>query len=265
MDTACDRYQLRRRPEPEYWPGGIKPVLKLPEAPKQNVYRKGMAPTEYFNALCAAEAGEFIFKKATQVQSIYQIRPRLPATSYELRDRLVMEDPYGYTEQDATDPELNYLGIAPYHYFETPRVHHARFGSLSSKSRRNFRDPSYFLDPPTEKSIARYAGLEQKEVKNITRSFSAVVGSRYGYTWRGISRYLDRQNGIAGGETIVVDLKNNEVLAIWRGFVKNRAMTISGPTISWESAPACPTLPHGKFSKDFIQYFLMRVLAPSAN
>jgi hypothetical protein len=57
MDTACDRYQLRRRPEPEYWPGGIKPVLKLPEAPKQNVYRKGMTSREYFDALCKAEAG----------------------------------------------------------------------------------------------------------------------------------------------------------------------------------------------------------------
>lgn len=73
--------------------------------------------------------------------------------------------------------------------------------------------------------------MAQKEVE--------VLQSRYGYTWRGITRPHDREFGIAGGEIIVLDLTTNEILAVRRGFIRGgnvRNLT----TISWLNGQVCP-------------------------
>ena len=44
--------------------------------------------------------------------------------------------------------------------------------------------------------------------------------SRYGFTWRGITRPHDRELGIAGGEVHRFDLQTNEVLAVRRGYLR---------------------------------------------
>lgn len=264
-DMRCEKYRLVRRPEPEYWPyAGKVPPVQWPEAPKASVYRRGMKPQEYFDALCKAEAGEFIYKTVENVDGIYQIRPRNIASDYALRDRYVMEDPYGYTDQEASDPELTFVGPNLFKYLETPRLRHARFGIHSSGADRGVRHESFFIDSPRNAIVARYAGFNQKDFKSMTRTFDEKIDSRYGYTWRGIKRENDRELGIAGGETIVVDLRTNEVIAMWRGFAQNRATTVPGPTISWESAPACPVPSGVKFPKDFIAYFLKKTLVSKA-
>jgi hypothetical protein len=265
VDMRCEKYRLVRRHEPEYWPyaGKVAPV-KWPEAPKQSVYRKGMKPQEYFEALCKAEAGEFIYKTVDNGEGIYQIRPRARATPNELRDRYVMEDPYGYTDQEASDPELALVGPKLFRFLETPRLIHARFGIYSSGTERAARHESFFVEPPERVIVARYAGFNQNDFRSMIRTFDKKLDSRYGYTWKGIKRENDRELGIAGGEVIVVDLHTNEIIALWRGFAQNRSRTVPGPTISWESAPACPSPADVKFSKDFIAYFLTKTLVSKA-
>ena len=42
--------------------------------------------------------------------------------------------------------------------------------------------------------------------------------SQYGFTWKAIDRDYDQMLGVRGGETHIVELKSNEILAIKRGF-----------------------------------------------
>src|SRR6185503_18165593 len=78
-NSACDVYILRRREWPEYWPEGAKKV-KWPEPPKESVYRKGMNSREYWEALCKAEAGEFVYKTVKDVEGFLLVRPRAAET-----------------------------------------------------------------------------------------------------------------------------------------------------------------------------------------
>jgi hypothetical protein len=89
--------------------------------------------------------------------------------------------------------------------------------------------------------------------------------SRYGYTWRGISRPQDRELGIAGGELIVIDLRNNEVLGYRRGFVITGNVKNVFTGIWWRTAGACPQNArevHGKFQKFPHVDFIYSILRP---
>ena len=96
-DIQCDYLRLRRKEQPEYWPNPNVPRPKLPDPPSPPVYREGMTSKQYFDALCKAEAGEFIYQTVDSVQGVYQIRPRVSEEgNAEQQDRYVMEDPFGY-------------------------------------------------------------------------------------------------------------------------------------------------------------------------
>ena len=57
--------------------------------------------------------------------------------------------------------------------------------------------------------------------------------SRYGFTWRGITRPHDRGLGIAGGELIVLDFQTNEVLAVRRGYAASGGKTLETVAGIW--------------------------------
>ena len=87
--------------------------------------------------------------------------------------------------------------------------------------------------------------------------------SRYAFTWRGIKRPYDRVLGIAGSEVLVLDLKTEEVLGVFRGFakfeyVKNRRP--SGTGMGW--VKRCPA--SSKASRGFQKEFVFKVLKPTS-
>ena len=83
--------------------------------------------------------------------------------------------------------------------------------------------------------------------------------SRYGFTWRGITRPHDRELGVAGGELIILDVQTNEVLAVRRGYAASGGKTLETVAgIWWLGAGKCPTnLPGVEPS------FIHKVLKPS--
>lgn len=254
-DTYCERHRLKRRPEPEYWPnaGNVAP-LKWPEAPNESVYRKGMKPKEYFDALCKAEAGEFIFKTVDNVEGVYQIRPRLRASPYELRDRYVMEDPYGYsgTDHSRLQDSLVQPPLGGYSFLETPNL----TNDAGTKYLRFYRgDP---IPGRTTQYMVRQDGgnLRGVVVPYVVHKVGVdTLTSSYGFTWRGIKRNHDRENSIAGGEIAVVELTTGEVLGIRRGFAMTRMRTATrGP--NWEIAAECPPNILGSRNKQFLQKVL---------
>jgi hypothetical protein len=116
---------------PEYWPDPKVPPIRWPEAPRESVYRPGMSRGEYFEALCKAEAGEFIFR-TVRADSIYMIRPRAEEDD-AMGSRYGFEDPYGHGQGDTGDKAAWSLlgtgegffteyGSPDYRVVETPTV-----------------------------------------------------------------------------------------------------------------------------------------------
>ncbi|MFM9886070.1 MAG: hypothetical protein ACKVQT_23845 [Burkholderiales bacterium] len=268
-DITCEYQRLTRVEEPEYWPYPNVPRPKLPEPPNPPVYRWGMSSKEYFDALCKAEAGEFIYRTVENVEGFYQIRPRKSAIAFgePLNDRYVMEDPYGHTEWEADEAASIFLTVntkrreLPYAFFEAP-PRNANFPAYRARSYQ----PSMLLAPTQGSVIERYFDIDARnDSATMQKEFDTKLKSSYGFTWRGIKRPHDREMGIAGGELIVVDLQTGEILGIRRGFSRSgSARTRSG--INWESAAVCPRLRYspGGFDKggDFSRWFIQKVLKP---
>lgn len=198
----------------------------------------GMSSKAYFDALCKAEAGEFIYKVIQNVEGIYQIRPRKEASWSALHDRYVMEDPYGYARWEATTPETTFVRgpYAKYGFFEGP----------PQKSRITQREvkrhhESVLVAPPANARVERFLGYDGRDRSTLRKEYSIEPRSRFGFTWRGIKRPKDRDLAIAGGELLVVDLQTKEVLGVRRGFARSGFVRNSRSGIQWEIAEVCPT------------------------
>lgn len=275
LNSRCEIYRLKRKPAPEHWPYHKTSPLKWPDAPKETVYRPSMGPIDYWRALCKAEAGEFIYRTVQNVDAIYQIRPRPKETSYAFQDRYVMEDPYGYTESESgLLEEIPWQVVGPgwgsrksagkYPVFETPILDTA----LHWTQRKYY--PSELFEPkPSARSFQRFSGYDRRSRATMAIKYENKVLSRYGWTWRGIQRPLDRGIGVAGGELAVVDLRNGELLALRRGFLLGAAK--SGESVGWGGGTACPEyhqIPgigevRGRSKDfDFSFWFINKVLIP---
>ncbi len=245
--AGCERWQIKAQPNPEYWPYPDKPPFVWPEAPKQQVYKPGMSRVEYFEALCKAEAGEFIYK-SVKAEGIYMIRPRMEETEERMRDRYGMEDPYGYGQGDTWDAFL----MAALSLVSHPK---ALLGARDSPGPRySFLEMPYLAAPIAsvnrpawDDSLFReqVAGSIRRLTKSSDTSFKQVlseervrVSAEVGFTWRGIRRPFDRELGISGGEVVVVDLRRNEILGRRRGFMLS-SKTKDG-RISWLVGRSCP-------------------------
>ena len=261
-ETQCNYLKVRRRVLPEYWPYPNVPKLELPKAPNPPIYRFWMNARQYFEALCKAEAGEFIYRTVDNVQGVYEIRPRGYAKPEALYDRYVMEDPYGYTEAEAMNTLTLFVGPGKYQFAEVP-VPRERI-RLKQLDGKRF-DPSIFLHPSSDDVVARYFGYDDRSLKTLKKEYDTKLRSRYGYTWRGIKRPKDREHGIAGGELIVVDLKTNEILGIRRGLIRAAKSGYSHSGLTWEFGEFCPLLSKRTgIAKDYDASFtfVARVLRP---
>ena len=221
--------------------------IKIPNpVPEDSGYKPGMTSQEYFDHLCKTEAGEFIYKTVENVEGLYMMRPRESAMDNKYQEHLyAIEDPYGYTDWEATrlptifvnPPWANYLSL------EVP---------LSFTTKSKVEGAKY----------RRFSGYVQGESPMVEEDIT-TLRSRYGFTWRGITRPHDREMGIAAGELIVLDLQSNEVLGVRRGFISSGGVrNLTG--IWWLTGHVCPTYEGKAFSKDgnFAYWFISKVLKP---
>lgn len=253
-DSYCDRHRLKRRHFPEYWPDARSASIKWPDPSQRAVHRLGMTPKAYFDSLCRAEAGEFIFKTVEKVEGLYQVRPRGKPAAFELEDAFAMEDPYGHSGTDHTRLQDNLVQppFGGYRFLESP--------SNDSDSKtpyvRHFRG-----DPVPGKTTQIMVPRENGNLRGVVVPYVvheepvSDLKSKFGFTWRGIKRPSDRENSIAGGELAVVDLATREILAVRRGFAMTRLRTSkSGP--NWEIASECPPNVLGAGDRKFLQKVL---------
>jgi hypothetical protein len=222
--------------------GRFAHAIKIPNpVPEDSGYRPGMTPEQYFDHLCKTEAGEFIYKTVENVEGLFQMRPRESATDDMLQHLYALEDPYGFSYLEAEAPQKVFVNPPwrNYKFFEN---------ALPSNVRPLITDAKY----------RRYSGrIQGKNPMNEIHVSS--LGSRYGYTWRGIKRPHDRELGIVGGELIVLDLQTNEVLAVRRGFIRSGDVPNNLTGVWWLGGHVCPEY---RDSHIYTYEFISRVLKP---
>lgn len=259
-DVTCDRLKLKPADPLATEEGRFAHSIQIPNpVPEDSGYKPGMTSEEYFNHLCKTEAGEFIFKTVENVEGLYMMRPRKHATDFELEDLYALEDPYGYVDGEATGAEFLFVDPKRYKFFE-----------MSTETNRKLRwgqkslHPSYFFKSDADTKYERYFGYNARDINTMIKEHTDVLKSRYGYTWRGITRPHDRELGIAGGELIVLDLQTDEVLAVRRGYIRSGWMrNLTG--IWWLTGHVCPKYGlRGGRDKDFDfgYWFIGKVLRP---
>jgi len=204
--------------------------IKIPNPVSEDSgYKPGMTPEQYLDHLCKTEAGEFIYKTVENVEGITLLRPRVKA-NYEYSHLFAFEDPFGFEAGPAF-----FVSPGGYTYYETA-------------SNSIEQGPTY----------TRYFGYDGRSPETLQSANEAQRKSRYGYTWRGVVRPHDRENGIGGGEVILVDLETNDVLAVHRGYAQFRMDERMGLLkAGWQKR--CPSIqatggPHG--------HFILKVLKP---
>ena len=195
--------------------------IKIPNpVPEDSGYKPGMTSQEYFDHLCKTEAGEFIYKTVENVEGLYMMRPRKPDGN-EGDHLYALEAPYGEGFGTMAQPEDHFVqpAMGKYKFLELPIVSGTKSTS-TSKYRRYYRNPNAYpgRDYPTAIN-----GREVRVPYIVAGEQADALQSRYGFTWRGITRPHDREHGIGGGELIILDLKTNEVLAVRRGFVLGKS------------------------------------------
>lgn len=273
-NTDCDPLKLKPVDPLATEEGWFAHSIKIPNpVPEDSGYKPGMTTKEYFEHLCKTEAGEFIFKTVEDVEGIYQMRPRVMATDYEMMHLYALEDPYNAYETLSENSYVNprYAGAVKtkdvkkityklykpdqnYKFLEKPILVPLQSPAEGAKYLRYTR-------PNTDKLVfedGQYMYPRDQQPSMLEERVK-VLKSRYGYTWRGISRPHDHELGIVGGEVIVLDMQTNEVLAVRRGYAASGGKTketVAG--IWWLSAAKCPaTMPGIEHT------FIHKVLKPS--
>ena len=231
--------------------------IKIPNpVPEDSGYKPGMTPEQYFDHLCKTEAGEFIYKTVENIEGLYVMRPRVEATDWELEHLYALEDPYGYTNAEATMSEYYFVSPNRYSYFER--------SSQPVISNQGSTHPS--ARSTSEQSSARYerfTGYDSQHLESMQMELVQSLKSQYGFTWRGISRPHDRELGIAGGELIVVDLETYAVLGVRRGFMRTGGFRNTLTNVSWLTGQTCPAYGYRKGRNkdfDFSYWFIGKIL-----
>jgi hypothetical protein len=239
--------------------GRFAHAIKLPEPlPEDSGYQVGMTPREYFDHLCKTEAGEFVYKTAADVRSVFVMRSRAPATDDQLRHLYALEDPYGEVSGEFRDlREFVQPDLGRYERVETPL-------SLRSQTDEAVRE---FYRANVSNSSRHHQTARNGQMVLVpyvvSERIKSKLSSKYGFTWRGIERPYDREMGIAGGELIVLNLESNSILGVRRGFVRT-GFELNGSTgVWWLSGETCPRLssrPNRMFIYDVLRPARLPVL-----
>jgi hypothetical protein len=240
-NRRCDITKLQPADPLATEEGRFAHSIKIPNpVPDDSGYKPGMTPQEYFDHLCKTEAGEFIYKTVENVDGLLQMRPRDRVFDSYMEHLYALEDPFGYEDWEAKSPQNTFVRPQRYRYFESPLL------------------PS---EPPKVPNAhyKHFYGYDDKDPKTMSEEPVMERKSQYGFTWRGINRSHDRELGIAGGELIILDLRNNEVLAVRRGFIQSGHARNHLTGVWWLSGNVCPKDRERIFST---YEFISRVLLP---
>lgn len=206
--------------------------IKLPDSVPKTVpfdfsaaRRKTLSPKspsvarQYWEHLCATEAGSFILKPVDNVDGFFFLRPVNGATEQENNDRWKLEAPgleasFGFKY----DPESRAIG-----YVNAP-----------------WRTYKWVDFPDRDSNAVLHMSEYVDRVKPMKIERQPKSHARYAVVWRGIRRERDRENAISGAEWIAFDRQTGEVLGVLRDFYLTGQVTNRRDGIYWLTAARCP-------------------------
>jgi|SRR6266850_4689256 len=215
--------------------------------PKDSGYRARMTSVQYFDHLCKSEAGEFIYKTVDNIAGFYFMRPPARPTDEDLKDRHKLEAPPLEAVFQVIKPDIEHRAVL--------------FTSPPWRLYKYVEEPVQSRD---QKAIAHASGY----VANVTAmrvTLKERPESTYGLTWRGIRRVADRENGLAGGEWIVMSLETKEVMGVLRDYGRTGGTPNVKDGTWWLSAESCPNVLRPRTLVDVINQlyeFTAKVLRP---
>jgi hypothetical protein len=216
---------------------------------------------QYFKALCDAEAADVIRKRVNSVSGILQMRPAAEVTDYLASHLYAIEDPFAYVS-GLMDHKKEDVFVQPplgkYMFFDTVNLRATKADDRYLHFFRDVASSRKMYQAQSDRGFIRVPYI----VGVIAQAESR---SRYGYTWRGISRPHDRELGIGGGELILIDLQTGEVLAYRRGFAITGEVRNVFTGVWWTTAGVCPQqtkVVNGKTQKISHVEFIYNVLMP---
>lgn len=245
--------QVKGQPEPvpAEWvstpEGQFAHSIEIPNpVPKDSGYRWWWSAKKYFLHLCEKEAGEFVFKTAEDVEGFLFMRPPSEPSDFDLRDQYKLEAPGHERTFQGLGQDIQARGtlfVSPgrqYQYFEEP---------TKAKTTTVFQVASAY-----DRSKIRLSRLE----------VNAASRSRYAVTWRGLRRLGDREKAIAGSEVLVIDLRTNDVMAVWRDYVLTGEIAGGKKDVWWLTAATCPRnrQKYGRPELQQLYGFVSTVLVP---
>ena len=230
---------------------GYLPVSGYLEQRERRAYAK--AAWDRFNKYCAEKAGEKIYRRVTDVESVLVMRPRPDASETQFTDQQWRGDPYGFGLSDAA--EIGSLLRPDRASANTPLLMGYTFAEVSIVDGSGLRQTKQYRVVKRDASDAAYNDL-QTEVVNNQRS-------KFGFTWEDISTDEDRRFWIAGGVLRVVDLTTNEIIAERVGYLIDPLFgNRSSGRVPWLAAVSrsCPSRMQGELR--ITRRFLTQVLQP---
>lgn len=200
--------------------------LPPPHNQPQAQYRPGMTSKQYFEELCAKEAGQWIFRTVTGVEGVLQGRP-------------VVDLPIGFDSLVFASAEVFPVGsnsgetwmslaggyLSAYDFFER------RLAGQQYRFERHYQsqEAAEKLEPGL---VANTAATGYGRVVPVVRSDRSLA--RYGYVGRGVSRKSFMDHAISGGELVVFDVQTLEVIALFRDFSIRRPSTLDSVRLTKE-------------------------------
>ncbi len=238
--TSCDILTLKPADPLATEEGRFAYSIKLPAPHDKPMvqYQKGMSAESYFKQLCEKEAGDFVFRSVDGVEGIKIMRPGIQSLGVPM-----------LYEMPGSAFFANYK--AQGYFVSSVNGKYAFVDVVEFKNDRsdNTQLIHYYLDSmlPTR---AQPWGVTHYPIKESK--------ARYGYTYRGLNRPNERENGILGGELIILDMTTNEVLAYRRIFY--RSSFVNHQSVELMTSTVCTNVPFKKDGDDFIA----DVLKPAA-
>lgn len=194
--------------------------LKIPNpVPVDSGHRFFWTSKQYWEHLCATEAGSFIFKTADNVEGLLFMRHPGRPTDDDHRDKWKLEAPGMQASWQLRGGGLGewagwFVGPpwATYTYVEQPKPGGGYWR---------------FFGYVPDKHPMQHVVVEQPT-------------SRYALTWRGLRRPHDREKAVSGAEWIIFDRTNGEVMAVLRDYYLTGGTSNERGGIWWLNAARCP-------------------------
>lgn len=217
---------------------------------------------DYFRHLCRTEAGEWIFEKPENVEGLYFARPRGGGeTERYVNDVYGVEAPWVERDLMVSRDTLAHAGVlfvAPpfrnYRYVEEPKREiewqekiYLPFISLSG-----YRTKFKILPGGLKKDFKVTSPMQVYGVGELS--------SKYGYSWRGIVRPLDRNFRISGTELVIYRISDKSVIAVKRNFLIGKVSARANESAQWSMANSCREIGSAKgdmYISDFAQKVLI--------